>query len=104
MLPSESALQSIGTFPPHVAAMIGFHHSPHPSRDHFDMTSLVHTADWLAWQSGRVASEHTQGHPLAPEVETWLAFDEATWDWVKAEAEKQFAACADLLQIAKEGK
>lgn len=91
-------------FPPHVSAMLGGHHDPVKHKEFFDLVAIVHAADWLAWQCGYVASEHTQAPELAPEVAEWLAFTEEDWDWAKRELEAQFHACEELLRIAREGK
>ncbi len=90
-------------FPPHLAAMIGGHHDPARSKDHFDLVATVHTADWLAWECGHAASEHTQGPTLAPEVIEWLGYSDEDWVEAKEELAKQFLACEDLLRIARGG-
>ena len=90
-------------FPPHLAAMIGGHHEPARCKDQFDLVATVHTSDWLAWECGYAASEHTQAPTLAPEVVEWLAFSEEDWEAVKEELAKQFQACEDLLRIARNG-
>jgi HD-like signal output (HDOD) protein len=89
-------------FPSHLVAMLSGHHDPAQMKENFEMAAIIHAADWLAWQCGYAASEHTHGHDLAPEVEEWLAFDEETMDWAKRELEMQVKACEDLLRIARE--
>jgi putative nucleotidyltransferase with HDIG domain len=88
-------------FPPHLIAMIYGHHEPGKQKEHYDLTAIIHAADWLAWECGYAASEHTAGHDLLPEVEEWLAFDAETWGLVKKELAEQFKACEALLQMAK---
>ncbi len=90
-------------FPPHLVAIIGGHHCPTEHPEHFDLVAIVHTADWLAWECGHIASEHTRGPVLAPEVVEWLGWDEAMWECVKQETQEQYQANASLLQIAQEG-
>jgi putative nucleotidyltransferase with HDIG domain len=90
-------------FPPHLVAIIGGHHEPARQKDHFEIVSIVHAADWLAWECGYISSEHTHGHELAPEVAEWLAFDEATMEAMKEQLKVLFANCTSLLQVAKEG-
>jgi HD-like signal output (HDOD) protein len=91
-------------FPPHIVAMLGSHHAPARNSEYFDLVATVHVADWLAWQCGYVASEHTQGHELDPAVQEWLGFSEDDFEWAKRELEAQFQACEELLRIAREGK
>jgi HD-like signal output (HDOD) protein len=91
-------------FPPHLVAMMGSHHEPSRETDYFDMTALVHTGDWLAWECGYIASEHTTQHPLDPAVAEWLAFDEEAFLTIKQDVAVQVKACEDLLRIARETK
>jgi HD-like signal output (HDOD) protein len=91
-------------FPPHITAMLGSHHDPGRQKEFFDLVAIVHAADWLAWQCGYIASEHTQAPELAPEVSEWLGFTEEDWEWAKRELASQFQACEELLRIAREGK
>lgn len=88
-------------FPAHLVAMVSGHHDPVQQKEHFDMTALVHAADWLAWESGYAASEHSAGHELAPEVAEWLGFDEEAWTVAKTELTTQFKSCEELLRIAR---
>ncbi|HZO87210.1 MAG TPA: HDOD domain-containing protein [Chthonomonadaceae bacterium] len=90
-------------FPPHLTAMIAGHHEPTRQKEHFEMAAVIHVADWLAWQAGFIASEHTATNDLMPEVAEWLGFDEETLDWAKQELLTQFKACEDLLRIARDG-
>ena len=90
-------------FPPHLAAMIGGHHDPARCKDQFDLVATVHAADYLAWQCGHMASEHTQPPTLTPEVIEWLNFSDEDWEAAKEELAKQFLACEDLLRIARNG-
>lgn len=91
-------------FPPHIAAMMGGHHDPERYKEFYDLVAIIHAADWLAWQCGYVASEHTQPPELAPDVTEWLGFTDEDWDWAKRELETQVQACEELLRIAREGK
>ena len=91
-------------FPPHIVAMMGSHHDPTNETEHFDMTALVHAGNWLAWECGYAASEHTLQDPLDPAVEEWLAFDDDTMDWAKSEVTIQVKACEDLLRMARDAK
>jgi HD-like signal output (HDOD) protein len=88
-------------FPPHLTAMLGGHHEPKFQKDHFDLVACIHAADWLSWQTGHAASEHTQGPELAPEVVEWLGFDEEIWEACKKELEVQFKSCEEILRIAR---
>lgn len=90
-------------FPPHLAAMIGGHHDPSRCKEQFDLVATIHAADWLAWQCGYAASEHTQAPTLTPEAIEWLAFSDEDWEIAKEELAKQYLACEDLLRIARGG-
>jgi HD-like signal output (HDOD) protein len=91
-------------FPPHLVAMLGGHHEPAKQKEMFDLVATVHVADWIAWQCGHFASEHTHAPELAPEVVEWLGFSAEDLEWAQRETAMQFKACEDLLQIAREGK
>jgi|SRR5579872_810823 len=91
-------------FPPHLVAMMGNHHDPTRDSEHFDMVALVHTGNWLAWETGFIASEHTSQHPLDPAVVEWLDFDDETLSAIKAEVLEQVKACEDLLRLARDAK
>jgi HD-like signal output (HDOD) protein len=88
-------------FPPHLVAMLGGHHAPSQCKEQFEMAALVHAADWLAWECGYAASEHTAPNDLAPEVREWLGFDDEAMEWAKRELEMQFKAAEELLKIAR---
>ena len=91
-------------FPPHLVAMMGSHHEPARETEHFDMVSLVHIGNWLAWETGYIASEHTSQHPLDPAVIEWLGFDDETLEVVKTEVVEQVKACEDLIRLARDAK
>ena len=90
-------------FPPNLIAMIGGHHDPSRFRDHYEQVAMVQAADWLAWQCRYVASEHTQGPEMPPELAEWMAFSEEDWETAKSNLTEQFKACEDLLRIARDG-
>ena len=90
-------------FPGHIASMIGEHHEPMTAGDHCEVVSVIHAADWLAWEVDFAPSEHSAPPELHPEVESWLGFDPQAWEEIKAESLKQFEGCASMLQVAKEG-
>ncbi len=89
-------------FPPHLVAMMGSHHSPTRETENFDLTALVHIGNWLAWECGYAASEHTAQNPLDPSVEEWLSFDAETMEVVKQDVIVQVKACEDLLRLARD--
>lgn len=91
-------------FPPHITAMMGGHHDPERYKEHFDHVAIIHAADWLAWQCGYAASEHTQPHELTPEIKEWLNMSDEDMEWAKRELASQVQACEALLRIAREGK
>lgn len=91
-------------FPGHLVSIIGGHHDPAHAGEYYDLTAVAHAADWLAWECGYAASEHTKGGVLDPQVTEWLNFDEAIWEKLKVDLAEQFKACESLLQIAREGK
>ena len=90
-------------FPPHLVAIIGEHHDPALQTEHFDLVAIAHAADWLAWQMGHAASEHTLGPELDPVVAEWLALDEEALESVKEEIQQQYEACTEMLNIARDG-
>jgi HD-like signal output (HDOD) protein len=89
-------------FPPHLVAMMGSHNEPGRETEHFEMAALVHAGNWLAWECGYVASEHTTPEPIDPRVEEWLAFDEEALVSAKQETILQVKACEDLLRLSRE--
>ncbi len=88
-------------FPPHVTAMIGSHHEPSASQEHFEMIALIHASDWLAWQCGHPSSEHTNAPVLHPEVDDWLLFEDDHWNTVKAELHEQYKQCEQFVKMVQ---
>jgi len=88
-------------FPPHVMAMIGTHHDPSATQEHFEMIALIHAADWLAWQCGHPSSEHTAAPALNSEVDDWLLFEESDWNKLKDELHSQYNQCEQLIKMAQ---
>lgn len=90
-------------FPPHLVAMLGGHHEPANQTEFFELTAVVHAADWLAWQCGHASSEHVIGHDLAPEVAEFIPFDEDTLQWAQKELHEQYTQCENLLRLSSGG-
>jgi len=91
-------------FPSHLVAIIGSHHEPARETEHFEMTALVHAGNWLAWDCGFIASEHTRQHPLDSTVVEWLSFDRMTMEHLKREVVERVKACEELLSLGRELK
>jgi HD-like signal output (HDOD) protein len=90
-------------FPPHLVAMAAGHHDPSTQKEQQDMASIVHVANWLAWQLNYPSSEHAAPPELLPEVQEWLDFDEDTIAKTKEEIEAELIKSEALIQIMKEG-
>ena len=88
-------------FPQHLTLIIGGHHEPNRHKEVSELVCVAHAAEWLAWECGYKTSPHTRPHPLDPEIEEWLGFDEATWDTIKQELAAQFKAAEGLLQVGR---
>jgi HD-like signal output (HDOD) protein len=85
-------------FPPPMTAMLGRHHCPHATQEHFEMIALVHAADWLVWQAGYPSSKHAQPPSLDAEVSDWFAFTDKDWEQIQQALHEQFAQCEQLIQ------
>lgn len=87
-------------FPQHLVLIIGGHHDPMRNKEASELVCIAHAGEWLAWECGYKMCDHTQPHPLDPDVAEWLAFDEAMWETIKEELAVQFKAAEGLLQVA----
>lgn len=88
-------------FPPHTMTMIGLHHDPNASHEHFEMIAIIHAADWLAWQCEHPSSEHTNAPVLNREVDDWLLFEESDWNKIKDELHSQYQQCEQLVKMVQ---
>jgi putative nucleotidyltransferase with HDIG domain len=88
-------------FPPLLTSAISDHHAPVKGADNFEISAIVCTANYIAWQAGMTSADLTGPGPLPEAVTEWLGFSEEDFQWVTAEWKRQFAGAQDLLHLAR---
>jgi HD-like signal output (HDOD) protein len=89
-------------FPPHLVAISAGHHDPSQQKDQYDMTAIIHIANWLAWECGYPSTEHAAKQEPLVEVLEWLGFDEETLELTKNEMVEEIKKSESLVQIMRE--
>ena len=85
--------------PPSLTSMITLHHQPAFAKEHFEVTSIVQAADYVAHKLSLGNAGDNFLPPLAPEVEKWLAFSPPVWEAIEKDTLLKFEDSKEFLKV-----